>query len=47
LKAHGFNPEQSGFAVAINEVVARRTEWDVIQLQPGDRVEIIQAAAGG
>lgn len=47
LKAHGFDPEQSGFAVAVNAVVARRTEWDAIQLQPGDKIEIIQAAAGG
>ena len=47
LSANGFDPTQSGFAVAVNAVIARRTEWDAITLHPEDRVEIIQAAAGG
>lgn len=47
LAANGFDPTQSGYAVAVNAVIARRTEWDAIMLHAEDRVEIIQAAAGG
>ena len=47
LAANGFDPKQSGYAVAVNAVIARRTEWDAIELHAEDRVEIIQAAAGG
>jgi len=47
LVAHGLDPERPGIAVAINNAVVRQVEWNTIQLQPGDRVEIIRAVAGG
>ncbi|MGB8908216.1 MAG: sulfur carrier protein ThiS [Candidatus Cybelea sp.] len=36
-----------GVAVACNDCVVRRTEYDLQQLREGDRVEIIVAVAGG
>lgn len=38
---------RSGIAVACNEAVIRRSYYDEYRLQPGDRVEIIKAVAGG
>jgi sulfur carrier protein len=37
----------SGIAVACNEAVIRRSKYDEHRLQPGDRIEIIKAVAGG
>jgi sulfur carrier protein len=36
-----------GVAVARNDLVVRRAEYDVQCVQDGDRVEIIEAVAGG
>lgn len=36
-----------GVAVACNDRVVRRAEYDVQRLRDGDRVEIIEAVAGG
>ena len=36
-----------GIAVARNDRVVRRTEYDTDRLRDGDRVEIITAVAGG
>ncbi len=36
-----------GVAVACNDRVVRRTEYDLRHLRDGDRVEIIVAVAGG
>jgi sulfur carrier protein len=38
---------RTGVAVARNDRVVRRDEYDGAHLQEGDRVEIIKAAAGG
>ena len=38
---------RAGIAVARNEQVVRRAEYDVHALTDGDRVEIIKAVAGG
>jgi sulfur carrier protein len=38
---------RTGIAVACNDRVVRRDEYDRAQLQEGDRIEIIKAAAGG
>jgi sulfur carrier protein len=38
---------RDGVAVARNERVVRRAEYDSIHLSDGDRVEIINAVAGG
>jgi sulfur carrier protein len=37
----------AGIAVAVNESVAARTEFDRLRLCDGDVVEIIRAVAGG
>ena len=36
-----------GVAVACNDRVVRRDEYDVAPVKDGDRLEIIQAVAGG
>jgi sulfur carrier protein len=38
---------RTGVAVACNERVVRRAEYETQRLQDGDRVEIIEAVAGG
>lgn len=39
--------ESSGIAVARNERVVRRAEYDSDPIADGDRIEIIRAVAGG
>jgi len=39
--------ESSGVAVAINESVIRRQDWDGVTLSEADTVEVIQAQQGG
>ena len=42
------DPEESaGVAVAINESVIRRQDWDAVTLSEDDTVEVIQAQQGG
>ena len=36
-----------GIAVALNQEVIRRNDWDTVKVQDGDRVEVIQAVQGG
>ncbi len=36
-----------GVAVAVNGTVVPRSQWAATALAPGDRVEIVTAAAGG
>lgn len=38
---------RTGVAVACNERVVRRAEYETRRVQDGDRVEIIEAVAGG
>lgn len=38
---------RTGVAVACNDRVVRRTEYETQRLEDGDRVEIIEAVAGG
>ncbi len=47
LAACGIDPEHPGIAVAINAGVTPRAEWATKRLKPGDRVEVVQARAGG
>ncbi|MBV9233815.1 MAG: sulfur carrier protein ThiS [Candidatus Eremiobacteraeota bacterium] len=37
----------SGVAVAQNERVVRRADYEAARIEDGDRIEIIQAVAGG
>lgn len=36
-----------GIAVACNEVVVPRSQWDETDVSAGDRIEILDAAQGG
>ena len=47
LAVSGVDVAQPGIAVALNARVIRRAEWATTALQPGDRVELVQARAGG
>jgi sulfur carrier protein len=38
---------RTGIAIACNDAVIRRAQFDEYQLADGDRVEIIKAVAGG
>lgn len=38
---------RAGIAVARNDCVVRRAEYDAVRIGDGDRVEIIKAVAGG
>lgn len=39
--------ESAGIAVALNESVVRRQDWNDVRLAEEDRVEVIQAQPGG
>lgn len=43
----GIEASTTGIAVAVNETVIRRVEWDTYLVQPNDRLEIVQARQGG
>lgn len=43
----GYDPAGRGIAVARNDEVVPRGEWERATLAPGDRVEIIGAVQGG
>lgn len=47
LQEMGIDPQRPGIAVAVNDTVVPRSEWSEMVLQPGDRVEIVRAVAGG
>ena len=36
-----------GFAIALNGEVVKGQLWDETEINPGDRIEIIRAMAGG
>lgn len=40
-------PSRQGIAVAINQEVVLRTEWEGTEIQPDSEIEIIRAAQGG
>lgn len=39
--------DRDGIAVAVNDDVISRSEWDNYTVSDGDRIEIIQAVQGG
>lgn len=41
------DPSRPGIAVAINQEVVLRTQWEETEIQPESEVEIIRAAQGG
>jgi sulfur carrier protein len=46
LTMHGL-AEKTGIAVAINQTVVSRSNWDVTKLNENDAVLVITATAGG
>lgn len=48
LRTLGIDPAHvRGVAVAVNDEVRRRQEWERTTLQEGDRVEVVTARQGG
>ena len=47
LDAVNVDSSRTGIAVAVNDTVIRRPEWDAHRLGDADRVDIIQATQGG
>jgi sulfur carrier protein len=47
LRAEGRDVRQPGIAVAVNDRVVRRAEWESTILGHGDQVEVITAFQGG
>lgn len=39
--------QSRGVAVAINDAVVRKKDWETHTLTPGDRIEVITARQGG
>ena len=46
LNVHGFG-DRSGIAIAVNEIVIPRPEWQLYVLDEGDEILIIIPAQGG
>ena len=40
-------PSRPGIAVAIDQEVIPRTQWEEVEIQPDSEIEIIRAAQGG
>ena len=47
LAARNIDPAAKGTAVALNEAVLPRAQWDERRLRDGDRVEIVRPFSGG
>lgn len=47
LEALGIGVGSRGVAVAVDGEVVPRSRWEVTQLAPGSRVEVVSAAQGG
>ena len=43
----GLSQELQGIAIALNEEIVRKTEFNRMQIQAGDQIEIIHARQGG
>ncbi len=39
--------QPKGTAVAVNEIVIPKKQWDLMTLQPNDRIIVVKAAQGG
>ena len=47
LKKWGVRQDERGIAVALNEQVIRRADWQNVNVVANDRIEIIRATQGG
>lgn len=43
----GIGTSTAGVAVAVNDRVVPRAQWDSVRLAAGDRVEVVRAVQGG
>lgn len=41
------NASQTGTAIAVNDVLVRRQQWEATKINPNDNIVIIKAAYGG
>ena len=41
------NLQSQNIAIAVNEQVIRRSEWETIKIKNNDRVDIVRAVGGG
>ncbi|WP_134088927.1 sulfur carrier protein ThiS [Olivibacter sp. XZL3] len=46
LQSYGLK-QTKGVAIAVNDCVVRKSDWEVFQIHPGDRITVITAAQGG
>ncbi len=47
LKQFHVSKENQGVAVAVNEQVIPKQQWESTTVQPGDNIEIVRAVQGG
>ena len=47
LRECGIEPDRPGIAVALNAEVVPRGAWETTSVDEDDRIEIVQARAGG
>jgi len=47
LDGHGVTEETAGVAVAVNDVVVPRRNWETHVPGEGDRIEVVRAVQGG
>jgi sulfur carrier protein len=47
LRHVGVAIDRGGLAVAVNDQVVPKTQWDRHEVHPGDRIEVIHAVQGG
>lgn len=47
LRTLDVTPETKGVAVAVNDELVPRGQWESHRLKPGDRVELVRAVQGG
>jgi sulfur carrier protein len=47
LRHVGVAVERGGVAVAVNDRVIPKMQWDKHEINPGDRLEVIHAVQGG
>lgn len=47
IRELGYDEDSDGMAVAVNDSVLQRKQWNTFELSEQDRVEIIRATQGG
>lgn len=47
LIQNGISPDQRGVAIAFNDEVVVKSQWNKLTVQEGDRLEIVRATQGG